>query len=223
MESSMITGEIHQVGGSGFTSDEDAAVYLIQVGSHAALVDAGCGRHHELLVGAVRQKGIGPGGIELLLLTHCHFDHTGGAEAVKKAFQCPAVAHVRDAVFLETGNSRVTAATWYDSVMEPLAVERQLDGPESQILLGDRVITAIHTPGHTPGSLVFCMESEGRQVLFGQDVHGPLHRDFHSDRDAYYRSLERMLALEADILCEGHYGVIHGRDQVRSFIASFLS
>jgi hypothetical protein len=38
-----ITSEIFQVGGGGLTSPEDAAVYLINIDDHAALVDAGCG------------------------------------------------------------------------------------------------------------------------------------------------------------------------------------
>ena len=39
----MITKEIYQIGGSGFTAPEDAAAYLIYVDGRAAIVDAGCG------------------------------------------------------------------------------------------------------------------------------------------------------------------------------------
>jgi hypothetical protein len=45
----VITSEIFQVGGSGFTESEDGAIYLIKVDSRAALVDAGCGRSVEKL------------------------------------------------------------------------------------------------------------------------------------------------------------------------------
>jgi len=31
-----------------------------------------------------------------------------------------------------------------------------------------------------------------------------------------------MLSLDADILCEGHFGVYVGREKVRDFIESFL-
>ena len=65
-------------------------------------------------------------------------------------------------------------------------------------------------------------EVAGIKVLFGQDVHGPLHADFGSDADAYRKSLLRMAALGADILCEGHYGIMRGADAVRAFIRSFL-
>jgi hypothetical protein len=49
-------------------------------------------------------------------------------------------------------------------------------------------------------------ESEKKKILFGQDVHGPIHPDLESNVDDYQRSLKLMLDLDADILCEGHYG-----------------
>ena len=38
-----ITKEIYQIGGTGMTSPEDAAVYLIDFNGLAAVIDAGCG------------------------------------------------------------------------------------------------------------------------------------------------------------------------------------
>ena len=70
--------------------------------------------------------------------------------------------------------------------------------------------------------VVYLLESAGLKVLFGQDVHGPLHPSLKSDRMAYYHSLQRMIDLKADILCEGHFGVIEGVDQVRHFIQQYL-
>ncbi len=53
-----ITDEIFQVGGGGFTSPEDAAIYLINFGGHAGLVDAGCGRSGEKLYRNIRACGV---------------------------------------------------------------------------------------------------------------------------------------------------------------------
>ena len=76
-----ITGEIDPVGGGKLTAPEDAAIYLINFNGHAALVDAGCGRAQPQLLDNIRAGGVDPEQIEYLLLTHCHFDHTGGAQA----------------------------------------------------------------------------------------------------------------------------------------------
>ena len=43
-----ILPNLWQVGGAGFSSPEDAAIYLARFGDKAALVDAGCGNGHDL-------------------------------------------------------------------------------------------------------------------------------------------------------------------------------
>lgn len=217
-----ITGEIWQVGGAGYTSSQDAAVYLICLDGRAALVDAGCGHRGDRLAANIRACGVVPDQVDVLLLTHCHFDHAGGAADLRDRYNCTVVAHALDADALETGNHLRTAAEWYGAVMAPLAVDVRLTGPRHRIQLGSRPLDVIHTPGHTPGSMVIMVDSDGQRVLFGQDIHGPLHDDFASDAAAYRQSLARLADLGADILCEGHYGVLHGREAVREFIRAFL-
>lgn len=49
-----------------------------------------------------------------------------------------------------------------------------------------------------------------------------IHPDLLSDQAAYQDSLKKMLELNADILCEGHYGIFNGKTAVREFISSFM-
>jgi glyoxylase-like metal-dependent hydrolase (beta-lactamase superfamily II) len=220
--SSPITSEIHQVGGGGFTSPEDAAVYLILFGSEAALVDAGTGAETDRLFRNIASCGVAPEAVRLLLLTHCHFDHTGGAAEVRERSGCRIVTHEREAPFLEEGDDRVTAALWYGRHLSPLPVDERIEGAQGVIRMSGREILAIHIPGHSPGSMAFLVESDGQRILFGQDVHGPLDESLLSEEEAYRQSLERLAGLDADILCEGHYGVFRGKEEVRGFIRSFL-
>ena len=217
-----ITSEILQVGGYGLTAPEDAAIYLINFDGHAALVDAGTGRGHKRLLDNIDKAGVHGEQIEYLLLTHCHYDHTGGALDLRDKFGCPVIAHELDADFLESGDTEVTAASWYGTKFYPCPVDRRLSGAQETLMLGERLITALHIPGHSPGSLAFLTESEGQTVLFAQDVHGPLDPRLRSNRADYQVSLERMLALKTDILCEGHYGIFRGKVAVADFIRSFL-
>ena len=217
-----ITDEIFQVGGGNLTSAEDAAIYLICFENHCALVDAGCGYSQNRLLQNIEKCGVNPNQIEYLLLTHCHFDHTGGAASLKEILPCQIVCHESEADFLEHGDNAVTAAGWYGARIRPFAVDRKLTGARETIHLGDRTVEAIHVPGHSPGSVVYLTESQGLNVLFGQDVHGPLHSDLLSNRKDYQASLHLMLSLEPDILCEGHYGVYKGKEKTADFIRSFL-
>lgn len=217
-----ITSHIYQVGGSSLSHPADAAVYLIRGGASAALVDAGTGRAIDEIIQNIRESGTDPSSIRYLFLTHCHYDHTGGAEKIRSLTGCTIVAHQLDAEFIESGDSEVTAASWYGSWMEPTKVDIQISSSTAEFAVGDLELRTYHTPGHSPGSMVLTVISDGLLVLFGQDVHGPLNDALHSVRADYERSLEFMLSLEADILCEGHFGVFRGKANVRDFIESFL-
>ena len=218
-----ITSDIFEVGGGDLTSPGDAAIYLMKFGQETALVDAGCGLATERLLANIRKCGVDPQRILYLLITHCHYDHTGGAAELKERIGLNIVAHELDAPFLETGDNAVTAANWYGAKLEPFFVDKKLSGSRGEIVLGGRKIEAFHVPGHSPGSVVYLTESDGLKVLFAQDVHGPIHPSLLSNSEDYHRSLKRLLSIGADILCEGHYGVYRGKTEVAKFIRQFMT
>ena len=217
-----IMDNLWQVGGAEFTSVEDAAIYLIRFGAKAALIDAGGGSGHDNLATNISEV-LPPGTeIEYLFLTHCHYDHTGGAAAVKDQYGCRIVAHELDAAYLEDGDSTVTAATWYGSRMNPLKIDHKIKNAKETFQVGSGELTAYHCPGHSPGSVVYLAELDSERILFGQDVHGPLDASFLSNHDDYKRSLKSMIELKADILCEGHFGIYQGRNEISQFIRTYL-
>ena len=218
-----ITSEIFEVGGGRLTSPEDAAIYLIKFGEESALVDAGCGLATDRLFVNIRKCGADPQRIKYLLLTHCHYDHTGGAAELKRRIGLDIAAHELDTPFLEAGEDRVTAANWYGAKLKSFQVDRKLTGSGDEILLGGRKIEVVHAPGHSPGSVVYLTESDGLKVLFAQDVHGPLDPSFLSNLKDYKESLKMLLAIGADILCEGHYGVYRGKAEAARFIRQFIT
>jgi glyoxylase-like metal-dependent hydrolase (beta-lactamase superfamily II) len=217
-----IAQNLWQVGGGSLTEPEDAAVYLVRFGRQAALIDAGCGGGHKQLVDNISSVLPPPIEIPYLFLTHCHYDHVGGAAALRKQYRCQIVAHQLDAVFLEIGDNRVTAASWYGAKMKGLSIDYKIHGHKEKIRVGDGEVRAYHCPGHSPGSLIYLVELENQRILFGQDIHGPLHPSLLSNSEDYKRSLEFMLGLKADILCEGHFGVFKGRKNIEKFIRSYM-
>ncbi len=88
--------------------------------------------------------------------------------------------------------------------------------------VGGTELKAIHWPGHSPGSIILVIEKDGKKIVFGQDVHGQLHPSLLSNREDYLISLNMLMELDADILCEGHYGVIKGKEKVKRFITQFV-
>ena len=69
----------------------------------------------------------------------------------------------------------------------------------------------------------YVVESEGKKVLFGQDLHGPFNDSFLSNLKDYQLSMQKLLDLDADILCEGHLGIFQPADKVKRYIETHKS
>ena len=104
----------------------------------------------------------------------------------------------------------------------PLRVDGKITAERETIPVGSGEVTAHHCTGHSPGSLVYTAKLGEQTVLFGQDIHGPLHPSLLSNRSQYLKSLKFLLSLEVDILCEGHFGVFRGRENVKHFIRQYF-
>ena len=204
------------------SNSSDAAIYLVCSEKEATLIDAGTGKGSRRVIENINKAGVSLSSIKYLFLTHCHFDHIGGAEKIRDVTGCRIVAHELDAVYIENGDSDVTAASWDGSYVEPVKGDINVNGNSRDFRVGDLDLHFYHTPGHSPGSSVLTVISDEQLVLFGQDVHGPLNDMLLSSRKDYMASLAFLISLEADILCEGHFGVYKGKEEVRDFIESYM-
>ena len=130
--------------------------------------------------------------------------------------------HKLDADVVERGDDRMTAAHWYGVRFSPLPIDVKLTGAEERIDFSGQEIVCLHTPGHTPGSMSVYLDRGGKRVLFGQDIHGPFLTEFGANMSHWRRSMENILALKADILCEGHFGIYQPNDKVTDYIERYL-
>lgn len=216
-----ITEGVYLVGGPEVTSPDDCCVYLVDLG-RPILVDAGAGPSARKLVQNLEDLGYSPREISFVVLTHCHIDHVGGAPYLMENYGIPLAIHELDAPPLEQGDSRRTAAYWYGIDLPPIQAKLHLRGEEGELNAGASPLRWLHTPGHTPGSISLHLNNGLYTVLFGQDIHGPFYASFGSDLDVWAASMHRLLELEADILCEGHFGIIRPASEVRRYIEDYL-
>ena len=72
--------------------------------------------------------------------------------------------------------------------------------------LGGRVITALHTPGHSPGHLCF-FEAERGYLFTGDLVYKDVLFAYYpsTDPQAYLKSLEKVAALPVSRVFPGHH------------------
>ncbi len=216
-----ITSDIYLVGGADITDSKDCLIYLINVGE-LVLIDAGAGGNVEGIVVNIRKLGLDPKNISTIILTHCHIDHIGGAKGLKDRFGSRLVMHALDAEAVERGDNVMTAANWYGIRLSPQPIDEKLSEAEHCLNFSGQEIVCLHTPGHTPGSMSVYLDRGGRRVLFGQDIHGPFLAEFGADMSLWRQSMEKLLALKADILCEGHFGVYQPNEKVTEYIERYL-
>ena len=212
-----ISKNIYHVGDSG------CSVYLVNARSGEDLVLIDCGMSLDV-INKISKVGLNPKNIKHCILTHNHIDHTATCSDLKKMNkQVKFYAHDLDADAIEEkGHDSKTAASWYGVDYQPVKLERRLKDKLEKLQLGQYEFQCIHTPGHTPGSISVLIEVDHIKILFGQDIHGPFYKSFGSNLDDYQKSMQKLLDLNADILCEGHYGVIKPASEVNRFIRSHM-
>jgi hydroxyacylglutathione hydrolase len=124
------------------------------------------GDEPERILQALRARRLTP---VALLHTHAHFDHIGGSRRVKETTSAPIRLHAADFPLYDALPTQ--AAHFGLSAEDPLPPDRPVEDGET-IRFGAFAVTAIHTPGHTPGSTCYRLHggSGDLGVLFAGDT-----------------------------------------------------
>lgn len=218
----MIAEGVYLIGGPNISRSDDAAVFMIDFNGELVMIDAGAGRSSRILQRNIEEEGLNPKAISTLILTHCHIDHIGSAPYFRDNFGCKIVIHDLDADAVEEGDSVRTAANWYETSFPPTKMDQRLKGDHEILRFAEQELHCLHTPGHTPGSISVYLDRGGKRILFGQDIHGPFMSSFGSNIEHWKQSMHKLLALQADILCEGHFGIFRPRKKVEQYIQGYL-
>lgn len=170
----------------------------------------------------------------LAVASHTHFDHIGCHHEFEERLVHPAEAdllaapgrmetladpYVTDEIFTRLPPAPFRAKSY---AVAPAAAT-QLIEEGAVIDLGDRHLTVLHLPGHSPGGIALFEEASG--ILFSGDTiyDGPLIEDcYHSDLDDYVASMERLLELPVQVVHGGHFPSFDGA-RYRELIEAWLA
>lgn len=214
----LILPGLYLVGSGNLTHNADCQAFLVETGKGGGvLIDAGADPDATGIIQNVEVIGIHP---THLILTHGHIDHIGGAHALKERFGLEVIVHRNDADIIETYDPIRSAAGYYGLRYPATPVDRKVTG-DVDLQVGSQDLKLIEMPGHTPGSMAVFTRMGSHKVLFGQDIHGPFNPVWGSDQDLHSVSLGRLQKLKADILCEGHFGIIKTEKRVWDYIESY--
>ena len=199
------------------TDPRDSAVYLLDL-REPVLIDCGSGFAFNSILQNIEGAGFDPAQIKNIILTHCHVDHIGGAHLFKSRFGSRLLMHELDATIAEKADQRLTAALCFNINFEPLHIDMTLTKEEEILSFGKFELVSLHTPGHTPGSISLYIDIDDTRILFAQDIGAALLKDFDCDPDAWTRSIRKLFALDADILCDGHSGAYGPKKTVKRYL-----
>ncbi|MBS0360673.1 MAG: MBL fold metallo-hydrolase [Proteobacteria bacterium] len=193
--------------------------YLVDGGPEGLiLVDPGLETNVEAILKATEALGFKRSAIRWVINTHAHFDHSW-ADAHFQKLGARILIGRADAPAVEKG-TQITAkfalGPKVSADYPTLKVDWPVDDGE-ELRLGNKMLVAIATPGHTPGSTCYWMQLGGKNVLFGGDT---LLFDYrlgaqalaYSDNPSYLRSLHKVARFASspgvpvrwDILLPGH-------------------
>ena len=147
-----------------YVGTEGLAAYLIRTRAGAILIDGTMEQNVPAIERNIAAAGVRLRDVRLLLNSHAHFDHAAGLARLKRDTGAPLAAGVGDAAAL--GEGVPPGETSYGVIrFPPVAVDRAVRDGET-VRLGEVALTAIATPGHTPGNTSWLMRTGGRTVLF---------------------------------------------------------
>jgi metallo-beta-lactamase class B len=163
------------IGNTYYVGSAELASYIISTPKGLILINTGFEENTPLIRKSIEDLGFKWTDIKILLISHAHTDHDGGASQVMK--ETGAKYEVMDADVDVVQSGGKTDYHYYDQPAEyypPVKVDRVLhDG--DKVELGGTVLTAHLTPGHTKGCTTWTYDqTEGGRTLHVVIVGSPM-------------------------------------------------
>lgn len=211
--------------------------WLLENNGRWIVVDTGKRSTTGRLMAGLEASGCQMGDIALIVITHAHYDHVGGARALKQACGAPLAIHREDREALRSGGFLISdglnAIGRFKAFIARRVMPRGMFGfdPVEPDLLVDEELrlddfgfpaALLHTPGHSGGSislltddgLLFAGDLTITQPLIGMWLHMPI---YGSSIEEIKKAWRAMIERGARHVYPGH-----GRDFPISELKRFL-
>jgi len=201
-----IVGPIYFVGTKGL------GAFLFATSDGHILMNTGMPSSGPMIVESIKKLGFKPEDIKVMINGHAHIDHAGAFAYLKENFGGQLAVMRDDVAAMESGDKRDFKYA-DDFAYPPVKVDRILRDGDT-IRLGDVLLTAYHTPGHTRGATtwVTTVADSGKayEVVFPDGAgFNPGYRlvnnpSFPGIADDYRRTHHRLEMLKPDIWLAQH-------------------
>ena len=203
-----IVGNVHYVGTQGL------AAYLITTPERHILINSNTEDTVPLIRESVEKLGFRLSDVKILLISHAHWDHCGGSAQIKSLTGARYMVMESDVSTVESGGKDdFHYGQSQDSHFKPVKVDRVLHDGDT-VKLGDTVLVAHLTPGHTRGCTTWSMavregEKTYQVVIIGSPnvnqgyklVDNPQYPQIASD---YEKTFQVLKSLACDVFLGAH-------------------
>ena len=198
-----------------FVGTKPASTHLIDTGEGLILLDTGYQHSLYLVLNNIWELGFSPYDIKYLVHTHGHIDHFGATRALVELTGAKTFIGKPDEEYAN-GTLDLTYAKELDMEYNEAFEPDILIDDGDKICLGNTEITAVATPGHTPGAMSYFFDVYDGERTMRAGLHGgmgtnTLTKDFldeyslpYSLRDDYKKSMQRLCREKVDIFLGNH-------------------
>jgi hydroxyacylglutathione hydrolase len=190
--------------------------YLVETDAGFVLIDTGGSNKRVDLVNELESAGCKPGNLNLIVLTHGDFDHTGNGAFLREGFGTRTAMHYDDSGMVERGDmfsNRESGNALFRRVVPILFRFAKSDRfkPDLYIEEGDDLspygfdARVLHLPGHSKGSIGIL--SSGGDLFCGDlldNAKSPVLNSIMDDLAAAKASVQKLTGLEIHTVYPGH-------------------
>jgi metallo-beta-lactamase class B len=206
-----VAGNVYYVGAEGVSS------FLIATPAGSILLDGGLPETAPQIEKNIATLGFRLVDVKYLLNSHAHFDHAGGLAQLKRDSGAQMVASRADGATISAGRGRDFPAVRVDRFVE--------DG--GKVELGGVVMTAVLTPGHTPGCTTWTMPVAAAGKTYNVVLYCSTtvvdklqdNRGYPRIAADYRRSFDILAKLPCDVFLAPHPGLFHMDDKLAKLAA----
>lgn len=194
-----------------------ASSYLVQYRDAVVLVDTGLSSSAGRILRVAERHGVQPGDIDLIVLTHVHKDHAGGAAELHRRTGAPVAVQARGERLLAEGRGAPTLpVTPTGKLVALFGKGHRLPALEAQVVVDDFLDLEpwglpgllVSTPGHTACSMSLVVP--GELAIVGDLLIAPRRKphlpNLREQPESILPSLEAVLELGPAQIWAGHTG-----------------